>query len=743
MLLKSINNDQCSFFDDKDKFINAIQTSDTQQLKTLLILSGQFAKDILNKTVSSSFQHIDERLPSVIIFCQDYNKYKLLADTNRWFNVVDVCTDHESLKQSILRVLPSLRFNLFPAQKLISTRMLTSSPMTIEDNSYFSYPLFVDLLSAKRSKKKIKNHEMEIQIMINKCRDFYRGNRSELQRIEEFQRTYTPSKAIEWYTRDSFVYRLINRAFRTEDMSLWYLFRFYCLDLSNELKKLQEKQNISERFLVYRGQSHLPVSELSKIRDNKGGLISTNGFLSTSKLINVALNFIISAENTEEFRVVLFEIEVEPFSRNSCIFADIHDYSKHGEHEILFNIGSTFEIINVKDEINTSPFDEKKNSLTRIRMRTTNTKIDETHKCFDPTKLRNENIEIYFGRLLIDLNQHDKAESYFQMMSHILPKNHKYIASVHDHLGHLHLQTTNWRAAYICLNFARNLKQKSHPITHPVFETTFNGLANYYKAIQNYPKALSYYEKALKCHGIHPISIATIKLNQASIHILMENYKTALKLRCQAFEILIKTQSTPESAILHYKGIAGDLHLAQQEYSAATQFYKEALESSKKTLLIGDLRRVHSTLALIECYRRQMDINKAESMCNEQIMIYETHLTRDYSSVAYFKIKQGELYDDDQNKISLRLKLYEEALNILQKNTHLHYEKTIQCLILVAVHLMNYQCEYEIAADRLKSALYLQEKIYPKSHSIIQKTKNLIDQCNNMIYPVETNETSP
>lgn len=327
------------------------------------------------------------------------------------------------------------------------------------------------------------------------------------------------------------------------------------------------------------------------------------------------------------------------------------------------------------------------------------------------------------------------------MMSHILPKNHKDTASAHDHLGHLHLQTTNWRAAYICLNFARNLKQKTHPITHPVFETTFNGLANYYKAIQNYPKALDYYEKALKCHGIHQISVAVIKLNQASIHILMKNFGIALKLRCQAFEILTKTQSTPELAMLHYKGTEGDWHLAQQEYSMAMKFYIEALELSEKALLIGDLRRVHAALALIECYRRQMNIKEAESMCEEQIRIYETHLTRDYSSIAYFQMKQAELYDDDNNKISLQLKLYEEALNILQKNTHLHHEKTVQCLTFLAVHLMKHQNEYEIASDRLKSALNLQEKIYPKSHSIIQETKNLIDECN-QIYPVQTNESS-
>ncbi|CAF1461271.1 unnamed protein product [Adineta steineri] len=738
MLLKNINNDQCSFFDDKDKFITAIQSASNQQLKTLLIVSGQYAKDILSQSVSSSLQRINEKLPSVIIFCQDYNKYKSLADSNRWFNVTDVCTDHETLKQSILRVLPSLQFNLFPAQKLMSTRMLSSFQNTIDDNSYFSYPLFVDLLSEKRSKKKIKDYETEKQIMLNKCRDFYRGNEPELQRIEKFRQTYTPSKAIEWYTEDSFVYRLINRAFRTEDMSLWYLFRFYCIDLSNELKNLQEQQNIAENFLVYRGQTHLPTDELIKIRNNIGQLISTNGFLSTSELAEVALMFVTDAQNTEEFKVVLFEIEVHPSSRNNCVFAKVHQYSEHDECEVLFDIGSTFEIISVTIDENASSFN-KENPLTRIRMKTTNEKINELNKYFDPSEFRNTNIEIYFGRLLISLNQYEKAESYFLMLSHILSKTHDDIASIHDHLGYLHLQTTNWSAAYDYLNSAQNIKQKSLPTIHPFFEVTFNGLANYYKAMHNYTKALLYYKKALKCHRIHRFSISMAKLNQASIHILMENYDTALNLCQQAFQILNETQLSYELGILQYKGIMGDYYFARRVYPEAIQYYTEAFNLSENLLLIGDLRRLYSVLALIECYRAQGNIYEAKLVCEEQMKIYATNLTRDYSSIAYFKMKQAELYADGEEHNGLQLQLYEEALNILQRNTHLHHEKTVQCLTRIAVHHMKNHTEYESALDRLKSALYIQEKIYPRSHSIVKNTEKLIYQCKRAIFPLKTN----
>ncbi|CAF1547086.1 unnamed protein product, partial [Didymodactylos carnosus] len=195
----------------------------------------------------------------------------------------------------------------------------------------------------------------------------------------------------------------------------------------------------------------------------------------------------------------------------------------------------------------------------------------------------------------------------------------------------------------------------------------------------------------------------------------------------------------PELEMLQYKGIMGDYHLARRTYVKAIQYYKEAFDLSEKILLIGDLRRVHSALALIECYRSQGNIYDAKLICEQQIKIYGTNLTRDYSGIAYFKIKQAELDTGDENKNYLQLQLYEEALNILQKNTHLHHEKTAQCLTLIAHCHMKNGSEYESAVDRLKSAIYIQEKIYPRSHLLVKNTKKLIDQCNSVIYPIETN----
>ncbi len=122
--------------------------------------------------------------------------------------------------------------------------------------------------------------------MIDICRHYYRGNSKELQLIEQFEREYRPEKAIHWYSKDSFVYRLVNKALRSEDIDQLHTFQFFIGDLSENLAREHEKMLLSKERIVtvYRGLK-LDKEEFDK-------LISTNGYLSTSRLRSKALTFI-------------------------------------------------------------------------------------------------------------------------------------------------------------------------------------------------------------------------------------------------------------------------------------------------------------------------------------------------------------------------------------------------------------------------------------------------------------------
>ena len=135
----------------------------------------------------------------------------------------------------------------------------------------------------------------------------------------------------------------MNQAFRTEDVSLWYLFRFHVIDLSAQLKLVHQKQNIRTPFAVYRGQPRVPTSELKIFQTRIGCPVSMNGFFSSSMSIDIAKQFIAGAVETDDFKVVIFQTRVDESCLRSAVFVDIDACTGlTSEQGVLFNIASIF-----------------------------------------------------------------------------------------------------------------------------------------------------------------------------------------------------------------------------------------------------------------------------------------------------------------------------------------------------------------------------------------------------------------
>ncbi|CAF1085240.1 unnamed protein product [Rotaria sp. Silwood1] len=83
------------------------------------------------------------------------------------------------------------------------------------------------------------------QDMLQLCREHYSRNQLELNNIKEFELTYTASDAIMWYTRASFVYKMINRALRTFDEIKLRTMAFFIRDLRQQLKNYYQTAEIN------------------------------------------------------------------------------------------------------------------------------------------------------------------------------------------------------------------------------------------------------------------------------------------------------------------------------------------------------------------------------------------------------------------------------------------------------------------------------------------------------------------
>jgi hypothetical protein len=49
--------------------------------------------------------------------------------------------------------------------------------------------------------------------------------------IDEFEMDYSSENALWWYSRDSFLYGMLNKALRTQDIDTLFLFRFFIRDI--------------------------------------------------------------------------------------------------------------------------------------------------------------------------------------------------------------------------------------------------------------------------------------------------------------------------------------------------------------------------------------------------------------------------------------------------------------------------------------------------------------------------------
>ena len=102
------------------------------------------------------------------------------------------------------------------------------------------------------------NHDKQsLQAFIIFCRERPHLTASQTKLIDEFERDYTPDKAIWWYTRESFVYQMLNQALRLLHADVIVIMGFFIADLHRQIERLHRAQCDQFRgktMTVYRGQ---------------------------------------------------------------------------------------------------------------------------------------------------------------------------------------------------------------------------------------------------------------------------------------------------------------------------------------------------------------------------------------------------------------------------------------------------------------------------------------------------------
>jgi hypothetical protein len=384
----------CHSFDELDTSIDLIRNE-----KIILIVAGRYSRETLSSI------HDNDKIDSVYIFCLNSSLYQDLIDDKKYSKLAGIYTEYRCLfpilQQQIHLILKHLSiFNLFQhIDKPIRD-------LQYESSNYLWYQLFRDTLMTMET----ENDQCKQQL-IDYCRSYYRLNKKCLEQIDTFEQTYQSSDAIRWYTKDSFLYRFVNKALRTEDIEALFRLRYFIKDLCKNLKILFDEnfqiyQNSLDEIVVYRGLT-LPIIVIEQLKQSVDKYVSTNGFLSTTFKRDVAEMF---GAN------VIFEIKIET-DLNNIIYAYISKMSINpSEDEVLFDLGAIFQIKNVqyKDDKYIVSMIGINNNIDYLKSDYFLIEREYLQENLIDNILFNINAHSFFGKFLLTMGLTKQAIDYFE-----------------------------------------------------------------------------------------------------------------------------------------------------------------------------------------------------------------------------------------------------------------------------------------------------------------------------------------
>lgn len=191
-------------------------------------------------------------------------------------------------------------------------------------------------------------NENQRGMLIKKCKLYYSNNIAQEKLIDEFDRTYTSDHAIQWYTRSGFLFNILNKALRQQDMTAIAYFRFFISDLYLQVMH-QTTRNDDENKVYYRGQL-MSLEEIKDLEKLIGHDVIVCSFFSTTddRDVSKAFGGVGTVNLSEEIQSVLFKIEIQRTVGSFIMYADISSFSRYSDElEILFLPGTKFYVKNV------------------------------------------------------------------------------------------------------------------------------------------------------------------------------------------------------------------------------------------------------------------------------------------------------------------------------------------------------------------------------------------------------------
>ncbi|CAF1213109.1 unnamed protein product, partial [Didymodactylos carnosus] len=458
-----------------------------------------------------------------------------------------------------------------------------NSQMSLRDAKKIKFEILTIVIS------QIKQTYESKQEMLAECRSYYNHekdrNEAQLKMIDQFEREYISDRAIYWFTRNCFLYRIVNYVGRTENIDLLYSLRYYISDLQRQLEQLHLTSPVVTPLVVYRGQV-MDRNELEEYKYNIGNYYATNTFMSTTRSQDVALTF--AGDEYSDKERVLFYMTIDTHE-NMPSFASIKYISAMpDEDEILLSIGFTFKINSVQKSTTSNIWIIKMVAAADIDYMTAKMKKEFHQFHID---IQTVPSLLMIGNLLLQMDEVEKAEQYYRMFieTESLP-NSTHLINAYKGIGHACIKQCQYSTALenyelairICLEHFDGDK-------HSLIRINYQNIADVYLSMFDYKSAINYYEKMLafikyeqsipyrrqlECITYHRIALAYTR---------QKNYLTAIDYHKRSVHLQL-THGSYDWLLSGTYYLLGSTYELNDEYKLAKDFYEKAYEIERNEI---------------------------------------------------------------------------------------------------------------------------------------------------------------
>ncbi|CAF2126019.1 unnamed protein product [Rotaria magnacalcarata] len=239
--------------------------------KAFIISSGALGQTLVNDI------HSMPKVDAIYIFCGNKARHK--SWSQNWPKIRGVFTSIKPICESLKKVARECDHDSIPMSFV--PKRCTLDAASNEQNLNQLPPTYMYSVIFKDIVLEINDDDAK---SIKALEIYCKKKEIPEAEINDLKRRYHQKSPVWWYTCEIFLYGMLNCGLRSLDMEAMSKLGFFIRSLHLQLKQLHQEQlaNFRKPFTVYRGQG-MTKEDFQNLLDSKGGLLSFNNFLSTSK----------------------------------------------------------------------------------------------------------------------------------------------------------------------------------------------------------------------------------------------------------------------------------------------------------------------------------------------------------------------------------------------------------------------------------------------------------------------------